>query len=112
LIFFFLYKEPCPGGSDITGAVMSLIGCCVLIMIFVFVKVTKTKEPNEDELKEGKGKERDHFVGEVIILISYMQILSGLGRFNFLLDPNTADIEHVLTLFSILFIVIFFIVIG
>ena len=98
--------EPCPGGSDITGAVMSLLGCCVLIMIFVFVKVTKTKEP--DELKEGKGKERAHFVGEVIILISYMQILSGLGRINLFLDPNTTDIEHVLTFHSRILFIVFF----
>ena len=70
--------KPCPGGSDISGAIMSLVGVCAILMIFVFIKVSRTKEVKEKA--DEHSDERAHFVGELIILISYMQILSGLAR--------------------------------
>ena len=72
--------KPCPGGSDITGAVFSLLGICCLLMVVVFVVVYKTKAPKQEEQDDALDLERDHFTGELIILMSYMQILSGLAR--------------------------------
>jgi hypothetical protein len=68
----------CPGGSDVSGGIFSLIGVCSLLMLFTFLRVrrkSKAKLKKRDE-----NSERSHFVGEIVILISYMQILSGLTK--------------------------------
>jgi hypothetical protein len=63
--------EPCPGGSDISGAILSLVGVCVLLTIFVFVKVRRTKPVKIEKAMEGPS-ERSHFVGEVSFVLGFL----------------------------------------
>ena len=69
---------PCAGGSDITGAVMSLVGVCAFMMVCVFVYVLFVKPPKI--LHKDSRTDKDHFTGVVVILVSYMQIISVMAR--------------------------------
>ena len=70
--------KPCPGGANISAAVFGLVLVCIVILLIVFIVVLKTEEP--PTAKVDKRSDRDHFVGEIVILISYMQIISVLAR--------------------------------
>ena len=70
--------ELCEGGANVTGAIMSLFGLCIVLIICVFLYVLRTKEPKI--MHADKRGDRDHFIGEIVILVSYMQIVSVLAR--------------------------------
>jgi hypothetical protein len=68
----------CEGGSDITGAAMSLLGVCIFMLLCVFVYVLFVKPPKT--LQGDERTSKDYFVGVVVILVSYMQIISVMAR--------------------------------
>ena len=71
--------QHCPGGSSITGAIMSGLAVCVMLMFFVVFRIRNTHATKK--LAEDHVTERDHFVGEIVILIRYMIVWSSFFWF-------------------------------